>query len=220
MNECANAFLTSRRDEILRDWFALLRFASVGTDPARLGECAKCAAWLKRWLKGAGFEVEVVAPGGATPPVVFAERAGEPGAPTALLYGHYDVQPEDPVEAWTSPPFEPELRDNRVYARGAQDNKGQFFAFLQGWRAAVGDGGKMPALRVMLEGQEECGSPVALARMDEWRERLKADVLMVPDTGMHASGRPAIVAGLRGIMTLSVRARGASRDLHSGTHGG
>ena len=213
-------FFEENRGAVLRDWFELLRFATTAADRDRYGECARCAGWLRRWLKGAGFDVEVVAPEGAVPPVVFAERAGSPGAPTVLFYGHYDVQPEDPAEAWDSPPFEPELRGGRVYARGASDDKGQFFAFLQGVRAAVATGGKMPTLRVMLEGQEECGSPDTLRLLDAWRERLRADVLMVADTGMHASGRPAIVAGLRGVMSLTVRARGASRDLHSGTHGG
>ncbi len=220
MHEFAKTFFESHREGILADYFELLRFASVGVDGARYGECVRCAGWLRRYLKGMGFTVEVVAPEGAVPPVVFAEREGERGAPVVLLYGHYDVQPEDPVEGWTSAPFAPELREGRVYARGAQDDKGQFFAFLQGIRAVMEKGGKLPTLRVMLEGQEECGSPGTLERLQEWRARLEADVLMVADTGMHASGRPAIVAGLRGIMSVTVKVRGAAYDLHSGTHGG
>ena len=216
----AKAFLETHRDTVLADYFEFLRFASVGVDPARYGECVRCTGWLRRYVKAMGFDVEIVAPEGGVPPVLFAERSGAPGAPVVLVYGHYDVQPEDPVAEWHSAPFEPELRGNRVYARGAQDDKGQLFAFLQGVRAVIAAGGKLPTLRLMLEGQEECGSPGTLERLDGWRERLRADILMVIDTGMHASGRPAIVAGLRGVMSLGVRLRGAAYDLHSGTHGG
>lgn len=220
MKDLAGRFFDAHVDDILAGYFELLRFQSVGVDARRFPACVQCAAWLRRFLKRLGFSVEVVAMGGAVPPVVIAERGGREGAPTVLFYGHYDVQPEDPVELWTSPPFEPELRGGRVYARGAQDNKGQFFAFLQGVRALVEGGGALPTLRVVLEGQEESGSEGFLGRLEEWKPRLVADVLLVADTAVHASGRPAIVTGLRGVMSVTVRVRGAARDLHSGAHGG
>lgn len=215
----ARAYLTAHRDRILADWFGLLALATVGTDPLRAADCARGAAWLRRYLKRMGFDAEVLAPNGA-PPIVLAERLGRPGAPEVLFYGHYDVQPEDPLAEWRTPPFKPTLLDGRVYARGAQDNKGQLFAFLQGVASLLDAGTPIPTLRLVLEGQEECGSTALLAQADAWRNRLRADVLMVCDTGVHPSGRPAIVAGLRGIQSLTVTLQGPSHDLHSGSHGG
>jgi acetylornithine deacetylase/succinyl-diaminopimelate desuccinylase-like protein len=207
------------RDRILAQWFELLRFPTVSAQRERLGDCARCAAWLRRYLKALGFEVEVCP--GEGPPILLAERAATAaGAPAVLFYGHYDVQPADPPEQWRRPPFEPELREDRVYARGAQDNKGQFFAFLEGMTALIRAGRPLPAVRIVLDGEEESGSPTLQARLPRWRRRLAADVLLVCDTGMHPSGRPAITAGLRGIVHLSVRLEGPRRDLHSGAHGG
>ena len=111
------------------EYFDLLRFPTIGADPLHLRDCVQCALWLKNWLSRLGFSGELMTEGGH-PPFLLAERPGDEGAPTVLLYGHYDVQPPDPPEAWTTPPFEPTLRDGRVYARGAQDDKGQTFAFL------------------------------------------------------------------------------------------
>ncbi len=219
MDDRAHAYFTANRTRLLAEWFDLLRIPSVGTDAAALPHCARAAAWLKRWLKRTGFDSEVLLPPGGRP-VVWAERMGAPGAPTALFYGHYDVQPADPVEAWTTPPFEPACIDERVYARGAQDNKGQFFAFLQGVAARLDAGLPLPTLRVLLEGEEESGSPSLLAAAHTWRKRLAADVLLVCDTGVHPCGRPAITAGLRGVQSLTVTLRGPAHDLHSGTHGG
>jgi acetylornithine deacetylase/succinyl-diaminopimelate desuccinylase-like protein len=153
---------------------------------------------------------------------VFAERpADRPGAPTVLFYGHYDVQPADPLELWSQPdPFEPVERDGRVYARGAQDDKGQFFFPLQALRFLIGAGVPLPRLKIALEGEEECGSHGIAAHLAAHPERFAADVLVVCDTGMASDGRPAVVAGLRGIIHLDVTLEGADRDLHSGQHGG
>ena len=214
----ARTYFEKNRETILADWFELLRIPTIGTDPQRLRECSKCTAWLKRFLRPLGFETDVRLTSGQ--PVLLAERPGKPGAPIVLFYGHYDVQPADPLELWKSEPFAPELRDGRVYARGASDNKGQVFAFLQGVAALLDAGVALPTIRLVLDGEEESGSGGLLASMNSWRESLQADVLMVGDTGVHESGRPAIIAGLRGIMHLTVTLRGAPRDLHSGTHGG
>ena len=129
--------LGEQQETILREYFELLRFPTVGAEPTRLKDCVDCAMWLKKWLAPQGFAVELMqAPKMlGTPPILFAERKGDEGAPTVLFYGHYDVQPADPLEAWNTPPFEPTLKDDqRVYCRGAQDDKGQFFAFLCGMR--------------------------------------------------------------------------------------
>jgi acetylornithine deacetylase/succinyl-diaminopimelate desuccinylase-like protein len=216
--ELARAYFERRRAKILDDWFELLRFPSIGADRQRLGDCARCAAWLKHYLRPMGFHVEIRLAN--EHPVLLAERTGKAGAPVVLFYGHYDVQPPDPLELWTSKPFEPELRGGRVYARGASDNKGQIFAFLQGVAALLDAGVELPTLRLVLEGEEESGSDGLLACLPEWRQNLRADVLLVSDSSMSSSGRPAIIAGLRGVLHLTVALRGALRDLHSGAHGG
>lgn len=215
-------------DAVLREYFSLLRFESVGADPEKLRDCVSCAMWLKQWLEGIGFagslESLPVKDGNAHPPVLFAERKGSGNARTVLFYGHYDVQPADPVGEWTSPPFEPTERDGRIYCRGAQDDKGQFFAFLCGmrdWLASLPPDAETPTIKVVLEGQEESGS-AALAELARGglRRKLAADVMLVCDTGAAEELRPAIVAGLRGVSHFTLRLKGASRDVHSGEYGG
>lgn len=206
---------------ILEAWFELLRLPTVGVDLRRLKECALAAVWLRDFLKPLGFDVEILTPPSGLPvPVVVAERLGEAPETNVLFYGHYDVQPEDPLTEWRTPPFEPALVEGRVYARGAQDNKGQLFGFLQGVKALVEAGERLPTLKVVLEGQEESGSAALTALAPMLRQRLKADVMMVSDTSCGADGRPSIVAGLRGVQNLTVRLRGPAYDLHSGVHGG
>ena len=212
------------KETMLEEYFELLRFPSVGADPARLKNCVDCAMWLKKWLSPQGFAVELMqAPKMlGTPPVVFAERRGSEGAPTILFYGHYDVQPEDPLDAGETPPFEPTLKDDgRVYCRGAQDDKGQFFAFLCGMRNFLESGPEtVPTIKIVLEGQEESGSAALTALAPEIKDRLRADVLLVCDTGAAAEMRPAIMAGLRGVSHINIRLDAATHDLHSGEHGG
>ena len=164
-----------QRETILKEYFELLRFPTIGAEPMRLKDCVDCAMWLKKWLVPQGFAVELMqAPKMlGTPPVLLAERKGTEGAPTILFYGHYDVQPPDPLEAWETPPFEPTLKDNqRVYCRGAQDDKGQFFSFLCGMRNFLDSRmgtvpqitGTVPTIKIVLEGQEESGSTALAAR--------------------------------------------------------
>lgn len=215
-----DAWFEANRRPILDDYFALLRFPSVGADPGRLGDCQACAGWIRAFLEGLGFEAEVVSGDPAKPPLIVAERPAEGAAHTVLVYGHYDVQPVDPIEQWETPPFEPTERGGRVYARGAQDDKGQWFALLQGLRAAIARGERLPAIRLVLEGQEESGSGVLAELAHDLRKRLAADVLLVADTGKDASGRPAIVAGLRGVIHFTATLSGPKYDLHSGQHGG
>ena len=211
-------------ENVQKDYFELLRFPSVGADPLKLRDCVDCAMWLKRWLEGIGFKGELMMPpvkdGQAAPPILFAERAGAEGAPTILVYGHYDVQPADPVEEWKTPPFEPTVVDGRVYCRGAQDDKGQSFAFLCGIRDYLAAAKAAPTLKVLLEGQEESGSTALMEMAPDLRRKLAAEVMLVCDTSAAAELRPAIVAGLRGVSHLTVRLTGPNRDLHSGEYGG
>lgn len=215
-------------ESVQQEYFELLGIPSVGVDPARLGDCVRCASWLRKWLQQEGFATELLYPDAAPaqaaalpPPVLLAERRGTEGAPTVLVYGHYDVQPEDPVSAWRTPPFEPTVVDGRVYARGAQDDKGQTFALLCGIRDFLrGKPAVVPTIKVCLEGQEESGSTALMAMAPGLRRKLAADVLLVCDTSAAADLRPAIVAGLRGVAHFTIRLTGPNRDLHSGEYGG
>ena len=212
-------------DNVLSEYFELLRYESVGADPSHLRDCVSCASWLRKWLGALGFSAELVypkqEPGGALPPpVVFAERKGGEAAATVLVYGHYDVQPADPVSEWDTPPFEPTMKDGRVYCRGANDDKGQTFALLCGMRDYLAAEGPKLNIKIVLDGQEESGSGALMALAPEMRRRLAADVLLVCDTSAAPSMRPAIVAGLRGVAHFTLRLTGPNRDLHSGEYGG
>ena len=221
------------KSEDSREYFELLGFPTVGADPLHLADCARAATWLKKWLKSIGAEAELVTPpvsgasngGGLCVPVVVGELAGSESVQTVLIYGHYDVQPPDPLELWETPPFEPTVREGRIYCRGAQDDKGQFFAFLCGlrrWLRANPDDAKRITLKFVLEGQEESGSGTLFRLLEdkEFRRRIAADVLLVSDTSAAAELRPAIVAGLRGVNHFTVKLLAANRDLHSGEYGG
>ena len=222
-----------------KDYFELLRFPTVGAEKEHLRDCVQCATWLKKWLKGIGASAELIVPPqglgigdqgsgdekfALTVPVVYGEIKGREGATTVLLYGHYDVQPADPLGEWKTPPFEPTVQGDRIYCRGAQDDKGQVFAFLCGVRELVNESNesKRINLKIVLDGQEESGS-VGLFKLledKEFRKRLTADVMLVCDTSAAADLRPAIVAGLRGVNHFTVTLTAANRDLHSGEYGG
>ena len=219
-------------ESVKREYFELLGFESVGADPNRLRDCVQCANWLKAHLERMGAKAELVLPDAATcgeaaafaPPVVLAEFAGDEDAPRLLVYGHYDVQPADPVGEWQTPPFEPTERDGRVWCRGAQDDKGQLFALLCGIGDCLAElrerGGAKPTVKVLIEGQEESGSAALTRLAPTLRRKLAADVLLVCDTSAAADLRPAIVAGLRGVAHFTLRLTGPARDLHSGEYGG
>ena len=197
-----------------------LRIPSVSTDAARGDDVQRCASWVAEKLADAGVEeVEVVATDGH--PIVVGSHEVDDAAPTLLLYGHYDVQPEDPLEAWESPPFEPTVRDGRLYARGATDNKGQNHMHLKALEACERTLGRLPVnLRVVLEGEEEVGSPHLSSFLAEEKERLECDAVLLSDTQMVARDLPAIVVGLRGLAYCELEVRGPSSDLHSGVYGG
>ncbi len=213
----------SRLEKIVREWKELIAIESVGADPMKLKECVQCALWIKDWLAPLGFKSELIASENAkgAPPVVFAERPGDESLPTILFYGHYDVQPADPIEAWETPPFELTIKDDgRAYARGANDDKGQWFAFLNGVKSLIEEGRSLPRIKILLEGQEESGSPALTVIAPEIRSKIAADVMLVCDTNAAEGLRPAIVAGLRGVGHFTVRLKGPSIDLHSGEFGG
>ena len=229
MNAETDAWLKSNDS---KDYFELLRSPTIGADPMHLRDCVQTATSLKKWLAAIGAETELVIPSAAprdarelVVPVVVGElKAADEGATTVLVYGHYDVQPPDPLDLWNTPPFEPTLKDDgRVYARGAQDDKGQFFAFLCGLRELVAERGKLNVnVKFVLEGQEESGSGTLFRLLEDaaFRKRVAADVLLVSDTSAAAGLRPAIVAGLRGVCHFTVKLVAANRDLHSGEYGG
>lgn len=199
--------------------YTLLRFPSISTDSAHAGDVAACADWLQGKIQEFGLEAEVRATPGH--PLVVARNIHQPGRLNVLLYGHYDVQPVDPVELWDSPPFEPVERDGKIWARGATDNKGQFFAHLCGIAETMEEHGDLPVnLTILLEGEEEIGSPNLRPFLEEHVEEFACDVIVVSDTGMVAAGVPTLGYGLRGIACCEFWVHGPERDLHSGVYGG
>ena len=206
-------------DPHLAKLFEFLRFPSVSTDPARTGDMRECAAWLAAELTAAGLEAEVCQTGGH--PAVVARNVHKPDRRTVLIYGHYDVQPVDPVDQWESPPFEPEVRDGRIYARGSTDNKGQILAHILGVAETMREAGDLPVnLTFFVEGEEEIGSPSLPAFLEAQRERLACDVVAISDTGMVAPGVPTLTYALRGIACMELKIKGPATDLHSGIYGG
>ena len=203
---------------------ALLRYPSVGTDPAHRADTVACAEWLAAELAGLGMEA-AVRPTEGMPMVVAHDRTAPSDAPHLLYYGHYDVQPADPLELWESPPFEPAIVDGphgpRVVARGAVDDKGQLMTFIEAFRAWKAVQGA-PAVRVtvFLEGEEESGSKSLEPFLEANRDELAADVCVISDTGMLGVDQPAITYMLRGIAYFEVTLHGPSHDLHSGMYGG
>jgi acetylornithine deacetylase/succinyl-diaminopimelate desuccinylase-like protein len=214
-----NKIYEDRESAFIEGWKRFLAFPSISADGEHDAECRACAEWLVGELGAMGFAAELWETTSAKP-VVYAERQGVGGAPVVLFYGHYDVQPVDPLSAWKTPPFEAALRDGRLFARGAQDNKGQIYYTLKALQVLIESGAALPTVKVVIEGEEECGSQGLSESLAGWRDQLQADVLMVHDTGTVRSKAPTITMGLRGIVHLCATLRGADHDLHSGMHGG
>lgn len=208
------------KDEIVKDYFTFLKFQSISSEPQYKQSLLACCDWLKDRLEKMGFDVEIWPTKGH--PTLFASfmKAG-PDQPTLLIYNHYDVQPVDPLNLWTSPPFEPTIRNGEVYARGAQDNKGQCFYVLLALKALLERDNTLPVnIKLCIEGEEECGSAGLAGILKNKKEELKADYLAIVDLGMEKPTKPAITLGTRGIVTMDVEISGTHTDLHSGSHGG
>lgn len=195
-----------------------LRIPSVSTKPEHREDVQRCAEWLADQLREANLSVEVAPTPGH--PIVLAKSEREADRPTVLVYGHYDVQPAEPLEKWTTPPFEPTVRNGALYARGAADDKGQVWAHVQAIRAWEQNGGLPVNLVLLLEGEEEIGSEHLAAFMRDRHDELKACVAVISDTNQFAKGIPAITYGLRGLVYMEVFITAADHDLHSGLYGG
>ena len=213
-------FFDNNKSKLVEDFITFLKFKSISTDPEYKSEVTNCANWLADYIKETGMKVDLWETEGH--PVVFAQnKQTDPNLPTVLIYFHYDVQPVDPIELWDSPPFEPEIREGQIYARGAMDDKGQAFYVISAIKALMQRDGKLPVnLKVCIEGEEECGSNGLKSILKEKSSELKADHFYVVDLGIHAMDRPAVTLGIRGICTFSIELTGSKTDLHSGTHGG
>ena len=207
------------RDNYLEEYYSFLRFPSVSTDPQYAEGLGACAQWLVQKLTSIGLETQLVPTRGH--PIVWARNKHQPGRRTVLIYGHYDVQPPDPLELWDSPPFEPVLKDGYVFARGATDNKGQILSHILGIQETMEERHELPVnLHLVIEGEEEIGSANLGGFLNENRDALKCDAAVVSDTGMVARGVPTLSYGLRGITALEIKLTGPKMDLHSGVFGG
>lgn len=211
--------LQANQDAALEELKELLRLPSVSADPAYAKGIRDTAAWLAKKMEKAGLKTEISDTAGN--PVVYGERLDSPGAPTILVYGHYDVQPPDPLDEWESEPFEPVVKNGKLVARGASDDKGQLYTHILAVEAWIAEAGKLPInVKVILEGEEEVSSVNLPKFLEENRERLACDVVVVSDTSQFGPGMPAITYGLKGMSYHEIRLEGPSADLHSGAFGG
>jgi acetylornithine deacetylase/succinyl-diaminopimelate desuccinylase-like protein len=213
-------YIESNRDRFLAELNELLRIPSISTDPDRVNDVREAAESVAKLLTDAGLQrVEVIPT--EEHPIVCAEHIEDSSKPTVLVYGHYDVQPVDPLELWDSPPFEPEIRDGRIFARGSADDKGQLFIHIKSVEALLRTEGELPVnLKFVIEGEEEIGSASLEPFIESRLDQLSTDVVMISDTTMFAQGVPSIGYGLRGISYLEVEVQGPKQDLHSGSFGG
>lgn len=212
--------LKNNLDNYLEELKEYLRIPSISTLATHVNYMVKCAEFASQKLKDAGMtHVEIFPTAGH--PIVYGEWLGKPGKPTVLIYGHYDVQPVDPLELWTDQPFEPVIRDGKIWARGANDNKGQHFVHIKSIEAYFKTLGELPVnVKFILEGEEEIGSSNLVVFLKEKQELLKCDAILISDTSMYAERVPTITYGLRGLLYMEVEVVGPYKDLHSGSFGG
>ncbi|HSB72595.1 MAG TPA: dipeptidase, partial [Candidatus Methylomirabilis sp.] len=216
----AIAFIQERREAFVEELKAFLRIPSVSTKSEHKGDVQKAAEWLAGEMRAIGLEHVQVLPT-AGHPVVYADWLHAPGKPTALIYGHYDVQPVEPLDLWTSGPFDPTVRNGELFARGAVDDKGQVFMHLKAIQAHLATGGRLPVnVKLLIEGEEEIGSPNLDALILAQKTLLQAEVVVISDTAMIAKGFPGITHGLRGLVYFQIDVEGTKSDLHSGSFGG
>jgi len=213
------SYIESNRDRFLNELFEILRIPSISADSAFAGDVRKCAEKVAEFLIAAGAD-NVVLEETAGNPIVYGEKIIDAALPTVLVYGHYDVQPSVPDELWNTPPFEPTIIDNKIYARGACDDKGQFFMHVKAFETMMQTNTLLCNIKFMIEGEEEVGSNNLGTYCKNHKEKLKADVILISDTGIIANDCPSIDVGLRGLSYVEVEVTGPRIDLHSGVYGG
>jgi acetylornithine deacetylase/succinyl-diaminopimelate desuccinylase-like protein len=222
--EAAVEFAKSNGERFVEELKALLRIPSISTDPERAGDVRRAAQFVADELTRIGLEnvrlIETTTAAHKGHPLVYADWLNAPGKPTVLCYGHYDVQPAEPLELWKSPPFEPEIRDGNIYARGAVDDKGQMWMHVKALESLFAAGPLPVNVRVIVEGEEEVGGEGIAAFVREHGDQLAADVALVSDTEMFAPELPTLCVGLRGMIYTEIAVQGARTDLHSGLYGG
>jgi len=220
MPQALAAYIDDHRDRHLQELLEFLRIPSISTLPEHKGDIDRASRFVADALAASGLEhVEIIPTGGH--PLVYADWLHAPGKPTVLCYGHYDVQPPDPLDLWVTPPFEPTLRDGNIYARGSADDKGQMYMHIKAVEALRAVHGAPPLnLRFLIEGEEEVGGASVAKYVAQNPEKLRADVALVSDTALYAEGMPTLCIGLRGLVYMEVEAVGPARDLHSGLYGG
>lgn len=217
--EAWKQYQEANKDRFLEELLDLLRIPSVSARSEHKADMIRCAEAVETHLKKAGADVTKIY---ATPghPIVYGEKNVDPSKPTVLVYGHYDVQPPDPLELWHSGPFEPVIKDGKIYARGACDDKGQFFMHVKALEV-MNNSGSLPCnIKFLIEGEEEVGSPNLATFVQQNKELLKADVILISDTSMLSMDTPSIDVGVRGLSYIEVEVTGPNRDLHSGVYGG
>lgn len=215
-----NNYFTEKRESHLEELKQFLRIPSISSLSEHKEDMQKGAQWLAESCQKAGLENVIIDKTNGHP-VVYADWLHAEGKPTILVYGHYDVQPVDPLNLWESEPFEPEVRDNKLFARGASDDKGQVFMHVKAVEALLQTEGSLPVnVKFLIEGEEEVGSPNLEAYIEENKAKLAADVIVISDTGMQGPGQPAVCYGLRGLCGVQIDVKGAKGDLHSGLYGG
>ncbi len=214
-----DSYIEANKDRFINELLDLLRIPSVSADPKYKADVARCAEAVKQRLIEAGLDQVEVCPT-AGHPIVYGQKIVDPRKPTVLIYGHYDVQPPDPLELWDSGPFDPVIKDGMIYARGSADDKGQFYMHVKAIETMMKNGGLPCNVKVMIEGEEEVGSDNLGIFVSNNKEKLAADVVLISDTSMIANDVPSINTGLRGLSYLEVEVTGPNRDLHSGVYGG
>ncbi|MEX0812849.1 MAG: dipeptidase [Chitinophagales bacterium] len=212
-------YLESNKDRFLEELLELLKIPSVSADPEFRDDVFEAAEFVKSKLEEAGADLVEVSPTKGYP-IVYAEKIVDPELPTVLVYGHYDVQPADPYELWNSPPFEPVIKDDKIYARGASDDKGQMYMHIKAFEMMQKEGNLPCNIKFMIEGEEEVGSANLGVWLKENKDRLDGDVIMISDTATLSNENPSITTGLRGLSYVEVEVTGPNRDLHSGIYGG
>jgi acetylornithine deacetylase/succinyl-diaminopimelate desuccinylase-like protein len=213
------SIVEKNKETYLQELIDLLKFPSISADPAYKVDVMSCAQFVSDKMNALGLDkVEIISTKGY--PVVYGEKIIDPSKPTILAYGHYDVQPADPIELWTSPPFQPVIKDGKIFARGSADDKGQFYMHFKALEILLSENKLNCNVKCIIEGEEEIGSEHLEEFVNTYKDKLKADCIVISDTSMISNEHPSITTGLRGLAYMEVEVTGPNRDLHSGVYGG